>query len=144
MDVFEALKKPKTIAYKIKTCEADIYALRQSLLPKAIRYDADKAQASGGEDPMLDFVCKLREKEEQLAKLKKEYLKAYEDVEKMARVLDPDKEAVITMRYIKGEQFSEIAEQLHRSESSVFRDHRKAIAEIKRMTVNDSDGSDTM
>ena len=62
----------------------------------------------------------------------------------MARGLDPDKEAVITMRYIKGEQFSEIAEQLHRSESSVFRDHRKAIAEIKRMTVNDSDGSDTM
>lgn len=131
MDIFEVLRKPERIRMQIKKCVAEIEGLHEGIKPKAIRYDTDKVQNTGQTDPMAVYACRLEEKENELKDLQKQYFEALETVERMTKSLKLQEATVITLRYVKGESFMQIADELSRSERSIFRDHKRAITALK-------------
>ncbi|MGN8705734.1 sigma factor-like helix-turn-helix DNA-binding protein [Bacillota bacterium HCP3S3_E9] len=131
MDIFEVLRKPERIRIQIKKCAAEIEGLHEAVKPKAIRYDTDRVQSTGQTDPMAIYACRLEEKENELKVLQKKYFGALEEVEKMVKYLRLQEATVITLRYVKGESFAQIADEMHRSERSIFRDHKRAITALK-------------
>ena len=131
MDIFEVLRKPERIRIQSKKCAGEIEGLHEGVKTKAIRYDTDRVQSTGQTDPMPIYACRLEEKENELKVLQKKYFGALEEVEKMVKSLRLQEATVITLRYGKGESFAQIADEMHRSERSIFRDHKRAITALK-------------
>lgn len=130
-ELYNTLNKPKWTKIRIATKQAQIKDLRLMMLPSGIRYDKDSVQSSP-KDPMLQFIEKLSDLEEELHKLEKDYTRQYTDVEKLVKTLDdPRLEEIITLRYLVCYEPKEIAAAMGYAESWVHKLHRDAIKELE-------------
>ena len=84
-------------------------------------------------DPMAEDVCTaadatelLRQEKEEAEKALREILTAIDAVE------DERQKAVLTMRYVNGCEFLQIAEQLHFSEPAIYVAHGRALIVVNR------------
>lgn len=134
-EIFQLINRPRWTKALIRMRETQINDLRLMMLPSGIRYDKDAVQTSP-EDPMLKYAEKLLELEAEVKALKESYYEESTTLNNAIAKLDNVNEAeVLTCRYIGDMYFSDIAEHIHASESTVYRWHRKG---IEHLTENDS------
>lgn len=127
--VYRVLTKPKRIRAQITKSEAEMQGLRLSMLPGAIRYDKDKIQTSP-DDPMTKYAARMDDLTRKITELKNEYMDAQDEVVDLANTLDDPQSVIITLRFISGCDFSEIAKSLHMSERQMFRYYKQATDEL--------------
>lgn len=95
-------------------------------------------------DPMAADVCTavdacklLYEEKAKADSILREILAAINAVQ------DERQKAVLTMRYVNGDGFAEIAERLHFSEPAIFVSHGRALANVNRwLEVRKHDGNE--
>lgn len=115
----ELLQRPARIESRLRRKTQELETLRASLIPGAVRYDADKVQTTPG-DRLADAMAELVELEEEIAQLQIEKGLA---VLRIGKVLDQieDKHAEILLAfYACRKPAKEIAERLHYSISYIY------------------------
>lgn len=128
----EELNRPLRLEQKIKAKETMIEGLRASLLPRAIRYDADKVQTSPS-DITLEIMAEIDELERELQKLMDQRLMSVRMVSTAIRKIDdPICAEVMAARYIRGRKYEQIAEDMGFSERWVYNTIRKGVKKIGR------------
>lgn len=132
-EIYDKLNGPGRVRIKLVIKKAQIEDLHLMMLPGGIRYDKDQVQTSPS-DPMLRFVEKLSDLEEEMRKLEHAYTKYYEEVESMAGELSDDKmQEVIILHYLAGKKVKDIAELMGYTEGWVRKLEREAIRELEKV-----------
>ena len=125
------LNRPRWTKTSIATKKEQIADLHRMMLPGAVRYDTVSVQTSP-DDPMAKFAEKLFDLEEDLKKLESNYVRQYSEVEQLICKLDDKRlEEVITLRYLVGKSFEDIASTMDYAESWIYKLHREAIGELE-------------
>lgn len=84
-------------------------------------------------DPMAENVCKAADACEILYEEKKKAEEALREIVCAINSLSDERQkAVLTMRYVSGYSFPEIAENMHFSEPAIFVCHGRALLEINK------------
>jgi len=141
--VYEFLMKPRRILTQIRRAEAQLEGLRLSLYPSAIRYDTDKVMSSPS-DPMPQYAVRVDEIQDQLKKLRLEYINAQDDICTATLRMSQIEQEVIMLRYVAHYSWRRIIHETGKSEATVFRAHRRAQKYLKKyldnleVTVKDS------
>lgn len=81
--------------------------------------------------PFVKWVYKKIELEEKLRKIDEEFCKACTLLDAYLNLLDDVKEMmVVSLRYELGKSWAEVADELHFSESTLYRTHRSAMLKL--------------
>ena len=133
MTAKEYLRQVNLMRFMLRSMEnhmRELYQMADGL--KAIRYDVDKVQTTAA-DRMSVTISELLEEEEKYARLAKRYNKAVLSRAKQIERLDNPKQAeVLTLRYIDGKSWSEIAEAMHYTTRHITRLHGRALVAFAR------------
>lgn len=73
-------------------------------------------------------ICRLTELKREIAEI-------------IGRLEEPEEQTVMEMRYLGYKRWPEIAHKMHRTESSLFKLHRKALKNVEKNTRDDKLGS---
>lgn len=124
------LTRPVKIRGKIRKVEAEIEALRLSILPGAMRYDKDSVQGGKTTDPMSVFASKLDELERKLGNLRLQYLDAQETITQLTSQLEDPEDVIITLRFLSGLSMDDVAVKISMSRAQTYRHYSKAIKKL--------------
>ena len=127
--VHDFLTKPKRIRNEIMSTQSQIQGLRMSILPKAITYDVDKVQTSPS-DIMIRYVEKLEKLEKQAEREQDAYLTAQEDIVRACKSLDKEERTIILQRFLEGQSFEDISDNVTMCRRSTFYVYKKALTKI--------------
>jgi len=133
--MYEYLGRPRSILTRLRSAQARLEGLRQSMYPSAIRYDTDKVISSPS-DPMPEYAEKFDELQDTIKQLQQEYWKAMDDVTDIAIHLEGIEQNVIMLRYVGQKKWRQIAEELRCSERWVFIIHRRAVKHLEKKFPN--------
>jgi len=136
-EVYRFLTAPRETRKAIRAQEARIRGYEAALPPKGVRYDTDRVQTGHG-DQVASYAERLSKMRDRLDELQRLMMDQIDAIDRAAAVLDPDERTVITLHYICGDRYDEIADKMPASMSTVFRLHRKGTQKI-RAPKNDSE-----
>ena len=126
-EVYEFLTMPKKTKLQIRSKQMQIEDLRLQMLPGAVRYDKDIVQSSP-EDPMMKFIVRVDELERAIEGLKQRYVDEQKMISEAIEMLEDEREQVVLIgRYVSGDSYYEIAEELFLSVDRVLQIHRSAV-----------------
>lgn len=128
-EVRALLMRPRCALLLIRELEAKAKAAEDAMLPRGVSYDRARVQKSRG-DPMAALAARLDELAEQLSEARARYLAETRAVEAMIDGLG-DERIVLTMRYLCGMRWEEIADALHYSADRVYQLHRIGIKKLQ-------------
>ena len=125
--IMDFLFLPKNIYRRILDVRERIIALRQSVLPRGIRYDTDPVQTSPT-DPMPEYAANLDELERELDKLIEAYHRAMGEVyETICNIPDLRVRVVMTKHYVRGKSWPVVAEECQVSRRTALRQNRTGL-----------------
>lgn len=132
MDVYEFLDRPVKIDHEVRRIRERIAALRGCLLPKGIRYDADRVQTSP-EDTMSRISAEIADLEAQAGQLLDDKARAVAGIARAIDALEDEREKdVLTLYYIGRKSVRRIAEELHYSRRWVIRLKRSGVTKLSQ------------
>lgn len=134
MTVKQYLGRAAYFKQQIKRTEERIAALQETMRSaRAIRYDKDRVQASAG-DPMLDYIEQLEDLRVQEAELQIKYTNAYNRIRAEIDELEsPLQQTILTMRYLDGMSFRQIANRMNYSQRYMEKMHGRALQQFARL-----------
>jgi len=93
--------------------------------------------------PMADAICKAIDLEKEAEQLKSLLVaKETEAMSLITNISNPDEQAVLIHRYLREEQWSDIAHKLHYAKSTIYRFHSNAVCHfndiLQTMRANES------
>lgn len=131
-DVYVFLTKPKKTKARIACIDERLADLRQMMLPSGIRYDTDKVQSSP-EDPMLRYIERSSELEEERKQLLLQYQHEQEDIVKAIDTIDDVYvQQVMTMRYVSGKGWDDIIDHMPFVDRTIYRFHKSGLQDMAR------------
>ena len=128
--VYEYLGRVRALERQIrrKTMQRD--ELQSCLLPRAIRYDTDKVQASP-EDVMDETAAAVLDLDREIEQLRREKARRIRETGKTIDLLDDDMEKlVLTGYYICRMTIRQIADDVHYSRSQTYRLYRSGLIHL--------------
>ena len=124
--VYEFLNGPKFTAEQIQAKKRKRTERLLAMVPGAIRYDTPRVQSSPS-DRMSEIMGEVDELDQEIEDLRELLrLKRQEVADLSRRELDEQVCRVIILRYIDGLQWRDVAAAVHRGQSTVFADHKRA------------------
>lgn len=124
--VYEFLNGPKFTAEQIQAKKRKRTERLLAMVPGAIRYDTPRVQSSPS-DRMSEIMGEVDELDQEIEDLRELLrLKRQEVADLSRRELDEQACRVIILRYIDGLQWRDVAAAVHRGQSTVFADHKRA------------------
>ena len=133
MNVKEYLNQANDLERKIKILKREIEKMRiLASSPGAVKYDGERVQSSGPNDPLAVTVTNILEREEILSDLINQYLKKKEQLESQITMMDNDFYAdVLYGKYVAGLSFFDLAYQIGKERRQTIRIHNKAVSAFK-------------
>ena len=134
MTAREYLSKAYYLRLQIRDVQDRIEELRHRMSSVgAIRYDKLNIQSSP-DDPMATYIQRLLDAEAELIRLEAELSEAYREVYKKLMLMDNQVfRTILEKRYLRGEPVTRIAEEIHYSDSYVWKLHRQAVAAFDKL-----------
>lgn len=129
MTAYEYLGEIERKRVQIELIKAELDAMMESinLLP-GVSFDGVRVQTTSTDSKVLQMVVLCNDKRSQLFRKIEEYEKARnERIAAIDRLGEPKLIEVLTLRYVKGLYFWDVASRMKRSESSVYDLHAKAL-----------------
>lgn len=128
--VYDLLTAPRHTSAKIKAKRRQRAERLAGLLPGAIRYDLPRVQSSP-KDQMSEAMGAIDRYDDQI-ELLREVLRYQrrEIIDTTAKLQNKKAAQCLVLHYVKGLQWSDVARAVHKSESTVFRWQREAVAEL--------------
>lgn len=124
--VYEFLNGPKFTAEQIQAKKRKRTERLLAMVPGAIRYDTPRVQSSPS-DRMSEIMGEVDELDQEIEDLRELLrLQRQEVADLSRRELDEQACRVIILRYIDGLQWRDVAAAVHRGQSTVFADHKRA------------------
>lgn len=124
--VYEFLNGPKFTAEQIQAKKRKRTERLLAMVPGAIRYDTPRVQSSPS-DRMSEIMGEVDELDQEIEDLRELlWLRRQEVADLSRRELDEQACRVIILRYIDGLQWRDVAAAVHRGQSTVFADHKRA------------------
>lgn len=124
--VYEFLNGPKFTAELIQAKKRKRTERLLAMVPGAIRYDTPRVQSSPS-DRMSEIMGEVDELDLEIEDLREQLRTQRQQIADMSRrELDEQACRVIILRYIDGLQWRDVAAAVHRGQSTVFADHKKA------------------
>ena len=124
--VYAFLNGPKFTAEQIQAKKRKRTERLLAMVPGAIRYDTPRVQSSPS-DRMSEIMGEVDELDQEIEDLRELLrLKRQEVADLSRRELDEQACRVIILRYIDGLQWRDVAAAVHRGQSTVFADHKRA------------------
>lgn len=124
--VYEFLNGPKFTAEQIQAKKRKRTERLLAMVPGAIRYDTPRVQSSPS-DRMSEIMGEVDELDQEIEDLREQLrLRRQEVADLSRRELDEQACRVIILRYIDGLQWRDVAAAVHRGQSTVFADHKRA------------------
>jgi DNA-directed RNA polymerase specialized sigma24 family protein len=124
--VYEFLNGPKFTAEQIQAKKRKRTERLLAMVPGAIRYDTPRVQSSPS-DRMSEIMGEVDELDQEIEDLRELLrLRRQEVADLSRRELDEQACRVIILRYIDGLQWRDVAAAVHRGQSTVFADHKRA------------------
>lgn len=97
----------------------------------AIRYDKDRVQASPENDRLADYMIRLERAESRVLHAAETYFSAYEDISgKIGKIMPGLYSDVLYLRYIRGMQLMDVAEDLNYSYEYIKHIHGLALVQF--------------
>lgn len=124
--VYEFLNGPKFTAEQIQAKKRKRTERLLAMVPGAIRYDTPRVQSSPS-DRMSEIMGEVDELDQEIEDLRELLRQRRQEVADLSRrELDEQACRVIILRYIDGLQWRDVAAAVHRGQSTVFADHKRA------------------
>lgn len=124
--VYEFLNGPRFTAEQLQAKKRKRTERLLAMVPGAIRYDTPRVQSSPS-DRMSEIMGEVDELDQEIEDLRELLrLRRQEVADLSRRELDEQACRVIILRYIDGLQWRDVAAAVHRGQSTVFADHKKA------------------
>ena len=128
----EYLQQYQTLKYEYREARDYLQALRTDAETVAgIRYDKDKIQSSNQTD-LSDIVVHIMKAE---AHLREAYIRCLQKMIEIRRVIDdvedPRARELLKRRYIAGQSFGEIQEEMAYEAGTIYNYHGKALLLVK-------------
>lgn len=124
--VYEFLNGPKFMAEQIQAKKRKRTERLLAMVPGAIRYDTPRVQSSPS-DRMSEIMGEVDELDQEIEDLRELLRQRRQEVADLSRrELDEQACRVIILRYIDGLQWRDVAAAVHRGQSTVFADHKRA------------------
>lgn len=124
--VYEFLNGPKFTAEQIQAKKRKRTERLLAMVPGAIRYDTPRVQSSPS-DRMSEIMGEVDELDQEIEDLRELLRQKRQEVADLSRrELDEQACRVIILRYIDGLQWRDVAAAVHRGQSTVFADHKRA------------------
>lgn len=128
----EYLQQYQTLKYEYREARDYLQALRTDAETVAgIRYDKDKIQSSNQTD-LSDIVVHIMKAEEHL---REAYIRCLQKMIEIRRVIDgvedPRARELLKRRYIAGQSFGEIQEEMAYEAGTIYNYHGKALLLVK-------------
>lgn len=135
MNAREYLDEIEKMRTKIGLLKAELDVMMESinLLP-GVSFDGVRVQTSSTDSNVIQMVIRCNDKRRELLdKIANYELATDERVAAIEALSDPQHIEVLTLRYIRGLYFWEVAREMSTSESNIYRWHREALEEMGRM-----------
>lgn len=116
---------------KIRDIRDSIEALAGSVGARAIVYDKERVQTSGGYG-MEDVLSEVADLEVVLKRLDRQRYNASKRLYRFMEDLPPGQRSVMIHRYLNGLAFSGIAAVMHKSEAHIYSMHGKALKNLDK------------
>ena len=128
----EYLQQYQTLKYEYREARDYLQALRTDAETVAgIRYDKDKIQSSNQSD-LSDIVIHIMKAEDHL---REAYIRCLQKMIEIRRVIDevpePRARELLKRRYIAGQSFGEIQEEMAYEAGTIYNYHGKALLLVK-------------
>ena len=125
-DYFRRIRELKSL---IKSKEIQSASLRDLAVNINPNYSVMPKNPSKSASPMEEVVCKALDLESETNELKKRLISMeIEAIDLINEISDANYQALLTRRYIRMENWEDIARELYYSQSTVYRVHREAVA----------------
>lgn len=133
LNVKEYLNQANSLERKIRILKREIEKMRiLASSPGAVKYDGERVQSSGPNDPLAVTVANIMEREKILSDLIAEYLKKKKLLESQIMMMDSSYYAdVLYGKYVAGLTFFDLAHQIKRERRQTIRIHNKAVSAFK-------------
>jgi RNA polymerase sigma factor (sigma-70 family) len=123
----EYLKKLRESKNALKRIEEQLKEVESETVPKMSKINTVVRGSSMRKD-LSDYISKKEELVNKMTKAKYERVDIYNDVFHAIEEMNDERErTILTLRYIKGLKWEEIAVQLHVERAQVHRIHAKAL-----------------
>lgn len=133
MTAKEYLRQVQLMRFMLRSLEdkiKELYQMADGM--KAIRYDLDKVQTSAA-DRMSEIISDMLEMEEEYTRQARRYNKAVIQRIRMIDKMDnPQQAEILTLRYLDGQSWQEIADTMHYSTRHITRLHGRALVAFTR------------
>lgn len=131
----------------VRRIESQIEELRLSIMCPSMRI-SDMPTASNTQKDLSDYIVKENTLIDEMIKLRYKRIETYTDIFRRIEMIEKeDERAVLTLRYIKGLKWEEIAVNVHVEWAQVHRIHAKALKNFElpeNMIHNDTLECDTL
>lgn len=126
------LNRPEIIKQRILQCTYEINGLRDRLMPGSMEYGKIKVQYMPS-DKFSETEARIDELEQRIKRLKKEKIKAINNIKRAALKLPEKQKTVIIGIYIANKTVPEIAAEMNYTERSIYNIKKNAIENMKRL-----------
>lgn len=130
-DLYNILKKPREIKYRLCYINSQIRNLEECLLPSGIRYDKDNVQSSPS-DKLSEIVAEISILEQEHTKLEADLLKAGDRIKALCTTLTDIEGTVIMMRFIALQKFEQIAIATNYTKGGIWDVYGRAIDKLEK------------
>ena len=132
MTTQEYLRQVEKLDAIIKNKQERVEYLRATLLGKGIDYSSERVKTSP-QDRFSATISEYLDEEKKISRLLVQLLEKRNEIVSEIEHLNTKYYNVLYMRYVKMMQFKEIMDEMHISEQTVFKYHRKALQEFEKL-----------
>ena len=132
MTTQEYLRQVEKLDAVIKNKQERVEYLRATLLGKGIDYSSERVKTSP-QDRFSATISEYLDEEKKISRLLVQLLEKRNEIVLEIEHLNTKYYNVLYMRYVKMMQFKEIMDEMHISEQTVFKYHRKALQEFEKL-----------
>lgn len=131
----------------VRRIESQIEELRINIMCPSVHI-SDIPRANAGQGDLSDYIVKEHSLIDEMIKLRYKRIETYTDIFRRIEMIEKeDERAVLTLRYIKGLKWEEIAVNVHVEWAQVHRIHAKALRDFElpeNMIHNDTPKHDNI
>lgn len=131
----------------VRRIESQIEELRINIMCPSIHI-SDMPRANAGQGDLSDYIVKEHSLIDEMIKLRYKRIETYTDIfRRIEMIKKEDERTVLTLRYIKGLKWEEIAVDVHVEWAQVHRIHAKALKNFhlpENMIHNDTQTCDML
>ena len=116
----------------------EVARLRSLITKVTTTWRDDAGTGSGNHDKIGATIAKIVDLQEEINKAIDAYVELKKDISKtMEQIKDPDQIAVLYKRYFQGEQWEQIACEMHMSYRNVCYVHGRALQAVENVLKNE-------